>query len=66
MSCNPRLAPASVTIGLTVLLIQAFRQLPLDQLPRAALGTLAVCVVALLAAYAVIVAALLQRASSKS
>ncbi len=55
------LAVASVTLGLILLLVQAFRQLPLDQLHPVALATLALCVTTLLAAYAVIAAALLKR-----
>lgn len=56
------LAVSSVVIGSTLLLVQALRQLPLDQLHPVALATLVLCVVALLAAYAVIAAALLKRA----
>jgi hypothetical protein len=56
------LAVSSVAIGLILLLTQAFRQLPLDQLHPLALATLALCLVAMLAAYAFIAAALLERA----
>jgi hypothetical protein len=56
------LAVSSVVIGSILLLVQALRQLPLDQLHPVALATLVLCVVALLAAYAVIAAALLKRA----
>jgi hypothetical protein len=47
------LAVSSVAIGLILLLAQALRQLPLDQLHPVALATLALCVLGLLAAYAV-------------
>lgn len=57
------LAVSSVAIALILLLIQAFRQLPLDQLHPVALTTLALCVIALLAAYAAVAAALLTRRS---
>jgi hypothetical protein len=56
------LAVSSVATGLILLLAQALRQLPLDQLHPVALATLALCVLGLLAAYAVIAAALLKRA----
>jgi hypothetical protein len=55
------LAVSSVAIGLILLLVQAFRQLPLDRLHPVALATLALCVVGLLAAYALIAAALLKK-----
>lgn len=52
------LAVTSVALAMTILLAQAFRQLPLDQLHPAALATLALCAVALLGAYAYVAAAL--------
>lgn len=51
-------AVASVAVAMVLLLVQAFRQLPLDQLRPVALVVLAGCAVALLAAYARIVVAL--------
>ncbi|MDQ2882057.1 MAG: hypothetical protein M3Y48_12755 [Actinomycetota bacterium] len=52
------LAVASVALAMTLLLTQAFRQLPLDQLHPAAVAALALCAVALLGAYAYVAAAL--------
>ncbi len=51
------LAVGSVAITMTLLLVQAFRQLPLDQLPALAMVALAACVAGLCGAYAMIGAA---------
>ncbi|MGH3768415.1 MAG: hypothetical protein ACRDS0_04870 [Pseudonocardiaceae bacterium] len=59
------LAVASVAVGLILLLVQAFRALPLDQLHPVALATLSLCVIGLLVAYAVIVVTTLKRATSR-
>jgi hypothetical protein len=56
------LAGASVGVGMILLLVQAVRQLPLDQLHPLALVALALCVLSLLAAYVIVAAALLKRA----
>lgn len=53
------LAMASVAIGMGLLLVHAFRQLPLDQLHAPALATLALCAVVLLATYFTTASALL-------
>jgi formate-dependent nitrite reductase membrane component NrfD len=53
-------AVASVVAALAILLTQAFRHLPLEQLHPLALAALGVCAGALLAAYAGIAAALLK------
>ncbi|MGH3783474.1 MAG: hypothetical protein ACRDRO_23355, partial [Pseudonocardiaceae bacterium] len=52
------LAVTSVALAMTILLAQAFRQLPLDQLHPAASATLALCAMALLGAYATVAVAL--------
>ncbi len=52
------LAVTSVALAMTILLVQALRQLPLGQLNAAAVAALALCVVALLGAYAYVVATL--------
>ncbi|MGH3550321.1 MAG: hypothetical protein ACRDQU_19835 [Pseudonocardiaceae bacterium] len=52
------LVVTSVSLAMTILLVQAFRRLPLDQLHPAAVATLALCAVALLGAYAYVATAL--------
>jgi hypothetical protein len=54
-------AVASVAVAMTLLLVQALRQLPLDQLHPLALAVLAICAVSLLAADGSVAAALLTR-----
>jgi hypothetical protein len=53
-------AVTSVAVGMTVLLVQAARQLPLEQLNPVALAALALCTIASLTAYVVIAAAVAQ------
>lgn len=54
-------AVAGVAVAMAILLVQAFRQLPLDRLHPLALAALIICAVALLAADASVVVALLRR-----
>jgi hypothetical protein len=54
-------ATGAVTVAMAILLVQALRQLPLDELHPVLLGVLALCLAALLAAYAGIGAAVLRR-----
>jgi hypothetical protein len=58
------LAATSVAVGMTVLLVQAVRQLPLEQLNPVALAALAVCTIALLTTYVVVAAALSKHATN--
>jgi hypothetical protein len=52
---------AALGVAMAVLLTQALRQHPLDQLPPVLLGVLALCGVALLVGYANVALALLRR-----
>jgi hypothetical protein len=54
-------AVGAVGVGMAVLLVQALRQLPLAELHPVLLAVLALCLVALVAAYAGIAVALLKR-----
>jgi hypothetical protein len=54
-------AVAAIGVGMAVLLVQALRQLPLAELHPVLLAVLALCLVALVAAYAGIAVALLKR-----
>jgi hypothetical protein len=53
-------AVASVGVAMALLLVQALRQRPLDQLPPIALATLAICMIVLSAVYAYVAVALLR------
>jgi hypothetical protein len=55
------LAAGSVGLAMTLLLVHAFRSLPLDRLGPASLAALAVCGAALVMVYARLVAAWLSR-----
>jgi hypothetical protein len=57
-------AVASAGVAMAVLLVQAFGQRPLEQLPGVALVVLGVCAVGLAAAYAAVAAALVQEYSA--
>lgn len=54
-------AAGAIGVGMAVLLVQALRQLPLAELHPVLLAVLALCVVALVSAYAGIAVALLKR-----
>jgi hypothetical protein len=54
-------AVGAVGVAMAILLVQALRQLPLDQLHPVLLGVLALCLAALVAAYAGVAVALLKR-----
>jgi hypothetical protein len=54
-------AVGAIGVGMAVLLVQALRQLPLDRLHPVLLAVLALCLVALVAAYVGIAVALLKR-----
>jgi len=54
-------AVASVAVAMAILLVQAIRQLPLDQLHPLALAALAICAISLFAADASVAVALLNR-----
>jgi len=54
-------AAGAIGVGMAVLLVQALRQLPLDQLHPVLLAVLALCLAALVAAYAGVAVALLKR-----
>ena len=54
-------AVGATGVGMAVLLVQALRQLPLDQLHPVLIAVLALCLVALVAAYAGIAVALFRR-----
>ena len=54
-------AVGAVGVAMAILLVQALRQLPLDQLHPVLVGVLALCLAALVAAYAGIGVALLKR-----
>jgi hypothetical protein len=56
-------AVAGVAVAMAILLVQALRQLPLDQLHPLALAALALCAISLLAADASVAVALLTRRS---
>ncbi|HEY6423298.1 MAG TPA: hypothetical protein VIY28_08670 [Pseudonocardiaceae bacterium] len=51
------LAVTSVAVGMILLLVQALRQLPMDELDPLALGALALCTVALLVTYIIVAVA---------
>jgi hypothetical protein len=57
------LAVASVAVGMILLLVQALRQLPLDQLSPLALTALGFCAMALLATYVIVGTAVLRSAA---
>ncbi|OLE26132.1 MAG: hypothetical protein AUG44_13945 [Actinobacteria bacterium 13_1_20CM_3_71_11] len=59
-------AVGAVGVAMAILLVQALRQLPLDQLHPVLLGVLVLCLAALVAAYAGIAVALLKRRSVRT